>query len=412
MIYSIHMNTTTELGTPLEGSIVLRDATGADLVTPMVREAARQGSSDVHVEAMPNEVLVRFRVDGVLQTYEHLSKDDHEHVINRLKVLANMEVGPVRLPEDGHFAVKFQDETDGKERIIDVRVSMFPTVNGPTAVLRLLNRSDMLISLDDIGFDEDIRLRVRQLTMASYGMILTTGPTGSGKTTTLYSMLMEINRKERNIMTLEDPVEVFIDDMRQSQILPEIGFTFAKGMKSILRQDPDVMMIGEIRDAETADHALQASLTGRMVYSTLHANTTIGAIARLIDLNIERGMIAYAIRGVIAQRLVRKICPSCSAPDQTPRAEYINLLGMQGMSVNYRRGAGCDECNHTGYRGRTGVFEVLIFDDELRAMIVDKASMNELQMYAEKTGMTTLRQNAVNLVMNGVTTLDEAIRVV
>ncbi len=396
----------------LEDSIILRDATGADLVSPMVRAAALQGTSDVHIEAMPEEVLVRFRVDGVLQVYEHLSKIDHEHVINRLKVLANMEIGPVRLPEDGHFAVRYQDNAGGPERTVDVRVSMFPTVNGPTAVLRLLNRSDMLISLDEIGFDEDIRLRVRQLTMASYGMILTTGPTGSGKTTSLYSMLMEINRKERNIMTLEDPVEVFIEDMRQSQILPEIGFTFAKGMKSILRQDPDVMMIGEIRDAETADHALQASLTGRMVYSTLHANTTIGAVARLIDLNIERGMIAYALRGVIAQRLVRKICPSCSAPDMAPRAEYINLLGLQGASIKYYRGAGCQECGGTGYRGRTGVFEVLIFDDELRAMIVDKASMSELQAYAEKTGMTTLRQNAIDLVAKGITTLDEAIRVV
>lgn len=394
-----------------DDSIVLRDASGTDLVTPIVKAAAIQKTSDIHIEAMPGEVLVRFRVDGVLQVYEHLSKDDHEHIINRLKVLSNMEIGRVRLPEDGHFAVRFQDA--GKEaRTIDVRVSIFPTVNGPTAVLRLLNRSDMLISLDEIGFDEAIRARVRQLTLGSYGMILTTGPTGSGKTTTLYSMLMEINRKERNILTLEDPVEVFIEDMRQSQIVPDIGFTFAQGMKSILRQDPDVMMIGEIRDAETAEHAVQASLTGRMVYSTLHANTTIGAIARLIDLNIERGMIAYAVRGVIAQRLVRKICPTCSQPDPQPRAEYINYLGLQGVAINYMRGAGCDECKGTGYRGRTGVFEVLIFDDELRALIVDKASMSTLQTYAEKAGMSTLRQNAIALVMNGVITIDEAIRVV
>lgn len=402
---------TEEAKTLSEGAIVLKDVTGSDLVTPMVQAAATSGTSDVHIEAMPNEVLIRFRIDGVLQTYQRFSKEDHEHIINRLKVLSNMEIGWVRLPEDGHFAVKLADDV-GKERIIDVRVSIFPTVNGPTAVLRLLNRSDMLISLDDVGFDEDIRFRVRQLTLASYGMILTTGPTGSGKTTTLYSMLMEINRKERNIMTLEDPVEVFIEDMRQSQVVPEIGFTFGKGMKSILRQDPDVMMIGEIRDSETAQHAVQASLTGRMVYSTLHANTTIGAVARLIDLNIERGMIAYAVRGIIAQRLVRKICPSCSAPDSAPRAEYINFLGLQGMDIAYRRGAGCDACKGTGYHGRTGVFEVLIFDDELRAMIVDKASMSELQAYAEKIGMTTLRQNAVNLVMSGITTLDEAIRVV
>lgn len=392
-------------------SVILRDASGSDLVSPIVQAAALRGASDIHIEARPDEILVRFRIDGVLQIHEHISKDDHEHIINHLKVLSNMEVGTVRLPEDGHFALRLEDGKND-ERIIDVRVSIFPTVNGPTAVLRLLNRSDMLISLDEVGFDDIIRDRIRELTLGSYGMVLTTGPTGSGKTTTLYSMLMEINRKERNILTLEDPVEVFIDDMRQSQVIPEIGFTFAKGMKSVLRQDPDVMMIGEIRDSETAQHAVQASLTGRMVYSTLHANTTIGGIARLIDLNIERGMIAYALRGIIAQRLVRKTCEHCKQPDPNPRVEYINYLGLQGMSINYQKGAGCPECNGTGYKGRTGVFEVLIFDDELRAMIVDKASMSELQAYAERTGMTTLRQNAINLVMNGVSTIDEAIRVI
>jgi general secretion pathway protein E len=361
---------------------------------------------------MPNEVLVRFRIDGVLQIYDHMAKETHEHIINHLKVLSNLEIGNVRVPEDGHFAVQLQQDIATKERMLDVRVSIFPTINGPTAVLRLLNRSDMLIPLDEVGFDENTRARVKKLTLASYGMILTTGPTGAGKTSTLYSMLMEVNRKERNILTLEDPVEMFIDDMRQSQIIPEIGFTFAKGMKSILRQDPDVIMIGEIRDAETAEHAVQASLTGRMVYSTLHANTTIGGIARLIDMNVERGTIAYAVRGIIAQRLVRKICTACSQPDEQPRQEYVSYLGLDGVSIEYHRGAGCTECSGTGYRGRTGVFEVLVFDDELRAMIVDKASMSELQACAEKAGMTTLRQNAINLVAAGISTLDEVIRVV
>lgn len=393
-------------------SIVFRDASAADLVSPIIEEAVVRGTSDIHFEAMPDEVLVRLRIDGVLQTHAHIAKGDHEHVINHLKVLCNMEVGRVRLPEDGHFAMRFPENDGRGERTIDVRVSMFPTVNGPAAVLRLLNRSEMLIPLDQVGFDDSIRTRVRQLTLSSYGMILITGPTGSGKTTTLYSMLMETNRKERNIMTLEDPVEVFIDDMRQSQISPEIGYTFSKGMKSILRQDPDVVMIGEIRDTETAEHAFQASLTGRVVYSTLHANTTIGGIARLIDLSVERGLIAYALRGIIAQRLVRKICTACQEPDPNPRAEYVNYLGIQGMSISYKRGRGCPVCSGSGYRGRAMVFEVLIFDDELRAMVVDKASMSELQTYAERSGMTTLRQNAINLVMQGVTTVDEAIRVI
>lgn len=395
-----------------DGGVVLRDVSGADLVTPIVRAAAERGASDVHIEALPGEVLVRFRIDGVLQVHEHVAKEYHEHIVNHLKVLSNMEVGSVRLPQDGHFAVRLTDDGAGQSRMLDVRVSIFPTINGPTAVLRLLNRSDMLISLDEIGFDADLRERVRQLTLASYGMVLTTGPTGSGKTTTLYSMLMEVNRKERNILTLEDPVEIYIQDMRQSQILPEIGFTFAKGMKSILRQDPDVIMIGEIRDAETAEHAVQASLTGRLVYSTLHANTTIGGIARLIDMDIERGMIAYAVRGIIAQRLVRKICETCSGPDLEPRQEYIAHLGLEGANITYRRGSGCEACAGTGYRGRQGVFEVLVFDDNLRAMVVDKASMNELQTYAESAGMTTLRQSAINLVAAGISTLDEVIRVV
>ncbi len=393
-------------------SIIFRDASGSDLVSPIVEEAVIQGTSDIHIEAMPEELLVRFRIDGVLQNHAHIAKEDHDHVINHLKVLCNIEVGRVRLPEDGHFAVRLPTEDGKGERTIDVRVSIFPTVNGPTAVLRLLNRSDMLISLEELGLDDDVRKRVSELTLGSYGMILTTGPTGSGKTTTLYSMLMKLNRKERNILTLEDPVEVFIEDMRQSQIIPEIGYTFAKGMKSILRQDPDVIMIGEIRDTETVEHAVQASLTGRVVYSTLHANTTIGGIARLIDLRVERGMIAYAVRGIIAQRLVRKICEHCRKPDPHPRAEYVAYLGLQGMNIEYKKGVGCPECANTGYRGRTGVFEVLIFDDQLRAMIVDKASMIELQQYAEHAGMTTLRQNAINLVMQGVTTVDEAIRVV
>ncbi len=285
-------------------------------------------------------------------------------------------------------------------------------MNGAAAVLRLLNRSDMLISLDEIFSDEKLRAKVREMSLSSYGMVLTTGPTGSGKTTSLYAMLMETNRQERNILTLEDPVEMYFEDMRQSQIHPDIGFTFAKGMKSILRQDPDVIMIGEIRDAETAEYAVQASLTGRLVYSTLHANTTIGAIARMIDMDIERGLIAYAVRGIISQRLVRKICVSCGAADPNPRPEFVAFLGLDGMIIPYRKGVGCNECDGTGYRGRAGIFEVLTFDDNLRAMIVDKASMNDLQAYAVQSGMETLRQNAISAVSAGLTTIEEIVRVV
>jgi type II secretory ATPase GspE/PulE/Tfp pilus assembly ATPase PilB-like protein len=392
--------------------IIINDMAGDSQMNFIIQEAAKQGASDIHIDPLPNEVLVRFRIDGVLQEANRFPREYLDHVINQLKVLSNLEIGTVRLPEDGHFSAQLSMDGNVTNRVLDVRVSIFPSVNGAAAVLRLLNRSEMLVSLDEIFVDETLRARVREMTLSSYGMVLTTGPTGSGKTTSLYAMLMETNRKERNILTLEDPVEMYFEDMRQSQIHPEIGFSFAKGMKSILRQDPDVIMIGEIRDAETAEYAVQASLTGRLVYSTLHANTTIGAIARMIDMDIERGLIAYAVRGVISQRLVRKICPACSALDPNPRPEFVSFLGLDGMIIPYRKGTGCAECNQTGYRGRTGIFEVLTFDDNLRAMIVDKASMNDLQAYAVQSGMQTLRQNAINLVSSGHTTLEEIIRVV
>jgi len=394
-----------------ERKIIINDISGGDYVNTIIQRATEKGASDIHIEPLQSKILIRFRVDGVLQEQDSMPKEYLDHIVNHLKVLCNMEMGNVRLPEDGHFAVRLSLDGTVEERVLDLRVSIFPTVNGPASVLRILNRSEMLISLSDIGFDGEIQKKIKEMTLASYGMVLTTGPTGSGKTTSLYSMLMEINRKERNIMTLEDPIEMHFEDIRQSQIQPEIGFTFAKGMKSILRQDPDVIMIGEIRDSETAEHAVQASLTGRAVYSTLHANTTIGGIARLIDMNIERGLIAYAIRGIISQRLVRKICPDC-ATSETPRPEYISFLGLEGAEIDYKKGAGCASCGGSGYRGRTGVFEVLIFDDNLRALIVDKASMSELQAYVEKAGMKTLRQNAIDRVIDGTTTLEEIVRVV
>jgi len=392
--------------------IVINDMAGDSQMNFIIEEAARRGASDIHIDPLPDEVLVRFRIDGMLQEATRFSRDSLDHVINQIKVLSNLEVGRVRLPEDGHFSAEMTDNETGAAKTVDLRVSMFPTVNGPAAVMRLLNRSEMLVSLDEIFIDENLRNQVRSMTLSSYGMVLAAGPTGSGKTTSLYAMLMETNRKERTILTLEDPVEMYFDDMRQSQVHPEIGYTFAKGMKSILRQDPDVIMIGEIRDRETAEHAVQASLTGRLVYSTLHANTTIGAIARFIDMDIERGLIAYALRGVISQRLVRRICQACSAPDVEPRQEFIEFLGLQGLDIQFRKGTGCAECGQTGYRGRICVVEVLIFDDTLRAMIVDKASMSDLQSYAVKAGMKTLRENAIAMISAGYTSIDEVVRVV
>ncbi len=381
-----------------------------ELVNSLVEEAARDEASDIHIEPLEKNIRIRFRIDGVLQERYSLAIDTLDYIINRLKIICNLEMGNLRVPEDGHFSVLVFDKNTKKERELDVRVSIFPTVNGQAAVLRILNRSEMLLSLSEVGFKPDLLEKVRKLAMRSYGMILATGPTGSGKTTTLYSMLMQIDRSQRNIITLEDPIEFRFEDIRQSQVRTEIGYTFARGMRSILRQDPDVIMIGEIRDEETAKLAVKAALSGRAVYSTLHANTTVGAIAHLIDMNIERGLIAYAVSGIISQRLVRKICPNCII-DDNPREEYLNYLNLGREKINFKKGAGCENCGQTGYRGRVGIFEVLIFDENLRALIVDKAPMSVLQQYAEQAGMQTLREEAIEKVASGVTSVEEIVRI-
>jgi type II secretory ATPase GspE/PulE/Tfp pilus assembly ATPase PilB-like protein len=297
--------------------------------------------------------------------------------------------------------------------IINVRVSVFPTVYGDAVVFRLLNRSDILIPLAELGMDPDVLAAVRTLVSHNYGMILTTGPSGSGKTTTLYAILQELKNKEKNIITLEDPVEFYFGDLRQTQIRAEQGLTYAIGMRSILRQDPDVLMIGEIRDHETAEHAMRASLVGRIVGSTVHSNTTIGTIARLVDMNIERGLIAYAITGIIAQRLVRKVCAECAVA-YTPDSAILQRLGIDNKAGvgTYKKGAGCKTCNSTGYSGRTGIYTVLIMDDELRSLIVERAPMRTLQEYVEKSHMGTLRRRAADKVLAGEITAEEAVRVV
>ncbi|OHA13222.1 MAG: hypothetical protein A2909_01470 [Candidatus Tagabacteria bacterium RIFCSPLOWO2_01_FULL_39_11] len=290
-----------------------------------------------------------------------------------------------------------------------MRVSVFRTINGESAVLRILNRSEMIISLENLGMDQKDFLTVKKLISRVYGMLLITGPSGSGKTTTLYSLLRKLQGKEKNIVTLEDPVELRLENIRQIQIKPVQGFTFASAMRSILRQDPDIIMVGEIRDPETAEYAVRASLTGRSVASTVHANTTIGIIARLIDMNIERSLIAYAVNGAIAQRLVRKICSSCKT-SYAPDPELLKYFKLESATVEFMRGSGCDACNNTGYIGRTGIFEVLEFDDGLRSLIIEKTPMNVLQAHAEKTGLKTLKQDAVEKVLAGITTIEEASR--
>ncbi len=296
--------------------------------------------------------------------------------------------------------------------VLNVRVSVFPTVYGEAVVFRLLNRSEMLIPLEKLGMNREDLVVVRDLISRSYGMVLTTGPSGAGKSTTLYAILQELKQKEKNIVTLEDPVEFYFGDIRQTQIRPEQGLTYAVGMKSILRQDPDVLMIGEIRDHETAEYAMRASLIGRIVGSTVHSNTTVGTIARLIDMDVERSLIAYAVSGVISQRLVRKICASCPV-EYAPDVMFLERLGIaRSAEQRYLKGGGCAACDGAGFNGRTGIYSVLRMDDELRSLIVERAPLKALQDYTEKSGTPTLRQRAAEKVLAGETTAEEAVLVV
>ncbi len=383
---------------------------GTDLVYTIIQNAIEKGASDVHIEPYEQGGRIQFRVDGVLHEVDIIEEDQLTAITNSLRVLANLDLVNAVTPEDGHF---FHTYNNQKQEVItvDIRLSIFPVVDGSSIVLRVLDRSEVLLSMKDLGMEEEDLLRFKRLSLRSYGMLLVTGPVGSGKTTTLYSVLLEFSKQKdhKNIITLEDPVEYHFDGIRQSQIQPERGFTFAEGMKSILRQDPDAIMIGEIRDQDTAGYAIEASLAGRAVFSSIHANSTVGTIARLVDMNIERGLIAYAINGAISQRLVKKICSSCKI-DYAPPLEHLKMLGIEHEKIDYKIGAGCEECEFTGYKGRTGIFEILEFSDEIRALIVEKASIQEITEAAEKGGFKSLRGEAVEKIRQGIITPEEAIK--
>ncbi len=385
--------------------------------------AVSEGASDIHIEPLSDRVRIRFRTDGKLQEKEERPLDELEHLINRIKVLADLEIAGRPVPQDGHFELieSKAQAVDGntelrpfdplsRNRVVNVRVSVFPTIFGEAIVLRLLNRAEMLISLKNFEMDDTTRALVKKLISKNQGMLLVTGPSGSGKTSMLYSIIEELKTKEKNIITLEDPVEYQLPEIRQCQVRPDQGLTFAVGMKSILRQDPDIIMIGEIRDPETAEYAMRASLMGRSVFSTVHSNSTVGIIARLIDMNIEHGLIAYALNGSISKRLVRRTCPRCKTP-YTPGQHYLDYFQVPKNNQQFVKGAGCFECNNTGYKGRVGLFEVMEIDDNMRSLIVEKAPMRDLQDYVEKH-MKTLRQDALDKITAGDTTFEEAISAV
>ncbi|MGB4547914.1 MAG: ATPase, T2SS/T4P/T4SS family [Syntrophales bacterium] len=373
------------------------------LVNSIISQAVREGASDIHLSPQLKNVQVRFRIDGRLHEVPAPPKPMFLPIISRIKILANMDIATSRIPQDGRFTVKMENKE------INVRVSSIPTIYGENLVLRLLDMGAGVYSLDRLGMSRDDKDKIDSIINKPYGMILSTGPTGSGKSTSLYAIIKEINRPDIHIITLEDPVEYRVERVRQVQLNRKAGMTFASGLRSILRQDPDVIMVGEIRDGETAGIAVQAALTGHRVLSTVHTNDSAGAITRLIDMGIEPFLVSSVLLVSFAQRLVRTICTYCKEPYK-PNPKVMDAWGLNGVKEGqFQRGRGCPACMGTGYRGRTGIFEILLNDDMVQDMILRGASAQEINRAAKQAGrLRSLKEDAVIKVLNGVTTLEEA----
>lgn len=376
------------------------------LVNRLLSQAVDKKASDIHIEPYENDLIVRFRVDGLLYQILTPPKRLQNAIISRIKIMANLNIAENRLPQDGRIQIKV-----GKKDI-DIRVSTFPTYFGERIVLRLLNKTDMSFSIDSIGFEEKDLEILKRIIAKPNGIILVTGPTGSGKTTTLYGMLTHLNSPNVNILTVEDPVEYQLNGIGQMQVRSKIDLTFANGLRAILRQDPDIVMVGEIRDGETAEIAVQAALTGHLVLSTLHTNDAASSVTRLIDMDIEPFLISSSVNAFIAQRLLRKICKHCrTAYKPTPaQRKELSLMGAKA-EVKLYQGKGCEKCLNIGYSGRTAIYEILPIDDEIRRLIVMKADASEIKRAAIAKGMKTLTANGLKKVLAGETTLEELVRV-
>lgn len=375
-------------------------------VNTFILQAIRAGASDIHLEPQNREARVRYRIDGILHDISSTSSRVHPALVSRIKILSRMNIAERRLPQDGRFQIRVDNRT------VDFRVSSMPTIFGEKIVIRILDKSTLLLELDKLGFESADLEKFTRLIQYPYGMILLTGPTGSGKTTTLYSALNFINRSELNIITIEDPVEYQLPGINQVQINPKINFTFANALRSIMRQDPDIIMVGEIRDRETAEIAIHAALTGHLVLSTLHTNSAAGAVVRLQEMGVPSYLVSSALLGVVAQRLVRKICPNCRTELEINGETALKLTGGKEEKLLLHRGQGCNLCNRTGYRGREAVNEVLLIDDDIRSLVLKNATERELTAKAREKGMSTLEENAIRKVIKGITTLDEMYRVV
>jgi type IV pilus assembly protein PilB len=377
------------------------------LVNAIIIEALRKGVSDIHVEPFEKELRIRYRIDGVLQLVAKYPVEIKDAVAARFKVLSNLDIAEKRLPQDGRMKVKFR----GRE--IDFRVSTVPTIYGEKIVLRILDKESLKLDLSELGLEEREYKLLDKAIHSPYGMVLVTGPTGSGKTTTLYSSLLTINTPEVNIMTVEDPVEYNLYGINQVQVKPEIGLTFARVLRAFLRQDPDIIMVGEIRDVETAEIAIEAALTGHLVLSTLHTNDAPSTVTRLIDMGIENFLVSSSVILVIAQRLARKICPDCKEPYQYP-SEVLKEVGFTDeeiINLQTFRGKGCEKCNHTGYKGRVAIYEVMEMLPEIRNAVIKGKNSDEIREIARSYGMRTLREIGKIKIAKGITTPEEVLRV-
>lgn len=399
-----------EQGEPEAGEELANQAPVVKLVNSFIAEALRKNASDIHLEPFEDQVRLRYRVDGVLGEETPPPRRLFPGVVSRIKVMAGLNIAERRLPQDGRFRLRL----GGRE--VDVRVSTVPTVHGESVVLRLLDRASLLFTLPELGLSPEVQEAFRRLIALPHGLILVTGPTGSGKTTTLYAALNALNSPEKKIITIEDPVEYQLRGVNQMQVKEKIGFTFARGLRHILRQDPDIILVGEIRDRETARMAVQAALTGHLVFSTLHTNDAAGGITRLLDMEVEPFLVASTVRGLLAQRLVRVLCPECKEPYAPAAAEWAALAGEGGEAglsaeARFYRPVGCPACGGKGYRGRTALYELIEMTPEVGRLVLERTASRSIRETALRQGLVTLRRDGLRKAAAGVTSLAEVWRV-
>lgn len=400
---SQHLFTELEVGEDLLDET--SEAPIIKLVNHIFSQAVKSQASDIHIEPYQQHLQVRFRLDGVLHNVLSPPRRLHAAIVSRIKVMARLDIAEKRLPQDGRTEVKIG------ERLVDVRVSSLPTAFGERVVLRLLEKSGKLLSMEEIGLTAAALAEMKRLLHLSHGIILVTGPTGSGKTTSLYAALSSINSPDKNILTIEDPIEYQLDGIGQMQVNPKINLTFASGLRSMVRQDPDVILVGEIRDRETADIAIHAALTGHLVFSTLHTNDSASAVTRLTDMGIEPFLVSTAVQAIIAQRLVRLLCTHCKEAYEPEEAQWAELRSSREVAGPIFRADGCEKCLETGYRGRTGIYEFLPLSEAIKGLVLKTSDANQINKVARAEGMANLREDGINKVMEGRTTISEVLRV-